>query len=273
GIKNVNGTIFVTYAKQLAPDNHDDQAGPGNGFIDEFDTTGNLIERFASGGALNSPHRMAVAPANFCALRHPLLLGHFGDGRINAFDLKTGRFLGQLSDAAGHPLTNPGIWGMTFGNGAGGTRTNTLYFVAGINGENDGLFASISLANPKERKHHSHVKKAPDADEARGGRDQGLASRLVNAADLVFALAGRSAEQQGNAGPVWGFESRDWLATHSAPESSVTASGQVPTFGSKHLGSISAGNVSARPPKNDQGQLLGEPAALAAGLGVLLPGS
>jgi len=147
GIKNVNGTIFVTYAKQLAPDNHDDQAGPGNGFIDEFDTSGKLITRFASQGPLNSPHGMALAPANFGVFANALLVGNFGDGRINAFNLQTGQFLGQLSDAAGHPITNVGIWGMTFGNGAGGTRTDTLYFAAGINQENDGLFASISLGN------------------------------------------------------------------------------------------------------------------------------
>jgi uncharacterized protein (TIGR03118 family) len=146
GIKNINGTLFVTYAKQLAPDNHDDQAGPGNGFIDEFDTSGHLIRRFASGGALNSPHGLAVAPADFGVFSNALLVGNFGDGRINAFDLKTGKFLGQISDAAGRPITNVGIWGLTFGNGAGGTRTNTLYFAAGINGETDGLLASISLS-------------------------------------------------------------------------------------------------------------------------------
>jgi hypothetical protein len=72
-------------------------------------------------------------------------VGNFGDGRINAFDPKTGQFLGQLSDAAGNPITNVGIWGMTFGNGAGGTRTNTLYFAAGLNQDNDGLFASIQV--------------------------------------------------------------------------------------------------------------------------------
>jgi uncharacterized protein (TIGR03118 family) len=173
GIKNTNGTLFVTYAKQLAPDNHDDQAGPGNGFIDEFDTKGNLIERFASQGPLNSPHGLALAPAGFGAFSNALLVGNFGDGRINAFDLKTGQFLGQLSDAGGHPITNVGIWGLTFGNGVGGTRTNTLYFAAGINGENDGLFASISLANPGDR----------DGD---GDRDGGHASHTEKASGPVF---------------------------------------------------------------------------------------
>jgi uncharacterized protein (TIGR03118 family) len=194
GIKNINGTIFVTYAKQLAPDNHDDEAGPGNGFIDEFDTSGNLIGRFASGGALNSPHGMAVAPADFGAFSNALLVGNFGDGRINAFDLTTGKFLGQLSDAAGRPIANPGIWGMTFGNGAGGTHTNTLYFVAGINHENDGLLGAISLANSGNRDGDG------DRDRNRGrqggrssDRDRGHVSREVEAADLVFALTGRSA--------------------------------------------------------------------------------
>jgi uncharacterized protein (TIGR03118 family) len=177
GIKNLSGTLLVTYAKQLAPDNHDDQAGPGNGFIDEFDTSGNLIGRFASQGALNSPHGLALAPAEFGAFSNALLVGNFGDGRILAFDPKTRAFLGQLSDAAGHPLVNVGIWGMTFGNGAGGTRTNTLYFAAGINGENDGLFASIRLAGGKEG----------------GGEDQGAASPAGNAGDRASALAGGSA--------------------------------------------------------------------------------
>jgi uncharacterized protein (TIGR03118 family) len=156
GIKNVNGTLFVTYALQNDA-RHDDVAGAGNGFIDEFDTDGNLIGRFAGGGALNSPHGMAVAPADFGAFSNALLVGNFGDGRINAYDLTTGKFLGQLSDAAGRPLANPGIWGMTFGDGAGGSRTNTLYFVAGIDHENDSLFGSISLDQPRNHHHPRHT--------------------------------------------------------------------------------------------------------------------
>jgi uncharacterized protein (TIGR03118 family) len=155
GIKDINGTIFVTYARQLAPDNHDDQAGPGNGFVDQFDTHGSLIQRFAGNGALNSPHGLALAPADFGAFSGDLLVANFGDGRINAFDPKSGQFLGQLSDANGHPITNVGIWGITFGNGAGGTRKNTLYFAAGINGENDGLVGAIS---------------GPDSDQGDGDR-------------------------------------------------------------------------------------------------------
>jgi uncharacterized protein (TIGR03118 family) len=200
GIKNINGTIFVTYAKQLAPDNHDDQAGPGNGYIDEFDTNGNLLERFASQGPLNSPHGMALAPADFGAFSNALLVGNFGDGRINAFDLKTGKFLGQLSDAAGHPIANVGIWGMTFGNGPGGTKKNTLYFAAGINGEADGLVASISLAHPGDRGHKRAGRDAgPEQNQEDGGRNQqaaptailGSAERILD--EVFAALRGTTA--------------------------------------------------------------------------------
>jgi uncharacterized protein (TIGR03118 family) len=181
-IKNLNGTLFVTYALQNEA-KHDDVAGVGNGFIDEFDTNGDLIERFASQGTLNSPHGLAVAPADFGHFSNALLVGNFGDGRINAFDLHTGKFLGQLADAGGHPIANPGIWAMTFGNGAGGTHTNTLYFAAGINHEQDGLLGSITLANAGTRGGN------PD-------RDRGHASHSAEALDLVFALVGQSAEQK-----------------------------------------------------------------------------
>src|SRR5437764_7383313 len=92
-------------------------------------------------------------------------------------------------DAAGHPIANVGIWGMTFGNGAGGTRTNTLYFAAGINGEKDGLFASISLANPgnadgdgkQGRSPASHAEKGPAAVPTRGDANPADASRALDA--------------------------------------------------------------------------------------------
>jgi uncharacterized protein (TIGR03118 family) len=185
GIKNVNGTLFVTYALQN-DDKHDDVAGPGNGFIDEFDTEGNFLERFASQGALNSPHGMALAPANFGAFSNALLVGNFGDGRIYAFDPATGQLLGQLADADNHPIINVGIWGMTFGNGAGGTRTNTLYFAAGINREQDGLFGSISLAGAR---HHGG-----------GDRSSGRAPSPANVRNVAGAAADFTLGGQANPG-------------------------------------------------------------------------
>jgi uncharacterized protein (TIGR03118 family) len=143
GIANINGQLFVTYALQNA-EKHDDVAGPGNGFVDVFDTNGNLLRRFASNGTLNSPWGMTLAPANFGQFSNDLLVGDFGDGRINAFNPTTGTFLGQLTDASNTPVTIQGLWGLTFGNGGKAGATNTLFFTAGINGEADGLFGSLS---------------------------------------------------------------------------------------------------------------------------------
>ncbi len=155
GLKNVNGTLFVTYAKQDAA-GHDDVAGVGNGFIDEFTLSGNFIERFASQGLLNSPHGIAVAPDNFGPFSNALLVGNFGDSKVNAFNLNTGQFLGQLTDAHGNTLIlngglrkesdTKGLWGLTFGDGQNGAATNALFFAAGINDENDGLFGKVTVS-------------------------------------------------------------------------------------------------------------------------------
>src|SRR5262245_13186768 len=140
GIKNINGILFVTYAKQNA-EKHDDVEGPGNGFIDEFDTSGDFLRRFASGTAaggtlseLNSPWGMAVAPHGFGKFGGDLLVGNFGDSHVNVFNLKTGRFRGQLEDPNGQPLvlnggfqgpSDKGLWGIGFGNGQGGAGKRT----------------------------------------------------------------------------------------------------------------------------------------------------
>jgi uncharacterized protein (TIGR03118 family) len=167
GVHNINGTLFVTFAKQDNPSNaHDDVEGAGNGFIDEFTTDGSFIKRFATGSALepggldvlNSPFGAAVAPADFGQFsstpKNPvLLIGNFGSSQISAFNMNTGAFLGQLSDAKGNPLAlnggikesdMKGLWGIRFGNGHGGADANTLFFAAGINAEADGLFGKVT---------------------------------------------------------------------------------------------------------------------------------
>jgi uncharacterized protein (TIGR03118 family) len=169
GLKNVNGTLFVTYAKQDDA-RHDDVAGVGNGFIDEFTQSGNFIERFASQGLLNSPHGIALAPDDFGLFSNALLVGNFGDSKVNAFDLKTGAFLGQLADSQGQPLIlnggfanepdTKGLWGLTFGNGQNGAAPNSLFFAAGINDENDGLFGKVTVSG-EDFGNHGIVVKAP----------------------------------------------------------------------------------------------------------------
>ncbi|MCX6928959.1 MAG: TIGR03118 family protein [Verrucomicrobia bacterium] len=151
GIQNVGGQLFVTYAKQDA-DKHDDVAGPGNGYVDIFDTSGNLVERFASAAALNSPWGIAKAPVGFGPFGGDLLIGNFGDGVINVYDM-TGTWLGAVNDATGNnPVAIPGLWGLVFGNGGNGGDSHTLYFTAGIPGsgalEDHGLFGSLSAVYP-----------------------------------------------------------------------------------------------------------------------------
>jgi uncharacterized protein (TIGR03118 family) len=147
-IANFGGKIYVTYAKQDA-EKHDDVAGAGNGYVDVFDGSGNLLTHLISAGPLNSPWGMQMAPATFGQFGGALLVGNFGDGTINAFDPAKGTQLGTLQDPTGHPLTILGLWGLLFGNGGKGGDTSTLYFTAGIPGpygeppESHGLFGSI----------------------------------------------------------------------------------------------------------------------------------
>lgn len=145
GIQNIGGNLYVTFALQNAV-HHDDVGGAGRGFVDVFDTNGNLLRRFASQGTLNSPWGLTLAPAKFGTFSHDVLVGNFGDGRINAFDPGTGAFLGQLQDENGNPITINGLWGVAFGNGGLAGDTTTLFFASGLNDEADGLFGSIEPA-------------------------------------------------------------------------------------------------------------------------------
>ena len=146
GIQNINGDLFVTYAKQNAQ-KHDDVAGAGNGFVDIFDTDGHLLRRLASRGPLNSPWGVARASFAFGPFSGKILVGNFGDGRINVFG-SDGDFFGQLRDTSGKPLSIDGLWTLTLGGGAK-SSSDTLYFTAGPNGETDGLFGTITPASNK----------------------------------------------------------------------------------------------------------------------------
>jgi uncharacterized protein (TIGR03118 family) len=143
GIQNINGNLFVTYALQNAQQ-HDDVAGRGNGFVDVFDTDGHLLQRFSSRGKLNSPWGVARSSFAFGRFSGDILVGNFGDGRINAFGSDRD-FLGQLRDTSGKPLMIDGLWTLTLGGGAK-SSSDTLYFTAGPNGETDGLFGTITPA-------------------------------------------------------------------------------------------------------------------------------
>lgn len=145
GMQQIDGDLFVTYAKQNAQ-KHDDVAGPGNGFVDVFDTDGHLLQRFASRGSLNSPWAVTRASFNFGAFSGAILIGNFGDGRINAYD-RSGRFLDALEDEHGQPIVIDGLWTLALGGGLN-SSPDALYFTAGPNHEMDGLFGTIAPAAP-----------------------------------------------------------------------------------------------------------------------------
>jgi len=145
-IYNFNGRLLVTYAKQ-DDEKHDDVAGPGNGYLDMYTVDGELLHRLIVGGTLNSPWGVAIAPPYFGDFSNDILVGNFGDGRINAFNPLTGQWMGDLKDEYGNDLEIEGLWGLTVGNGGKGGDPGALYFTAGIPGpdtvESHGLFGVI----------------------------------------------------------------------------------------------------------------------------------
>src|SRR4030095_7105092 len=135
-IQNLGGTLYVTYENESL----------GGGVVDAFDVNGLFVRRISAngaGGPLEAPWGLALAPAGFGEFGGALLVGNEDDGRISAFAPTTGAFLGQLLDENDQPIANTGLWGLTFGNGGNGGDVDTLYFAAGINEEQNGLFGSI----------------------------------------------------------------------------------------------------------------------------------
>lgn len=138
----LDGRLFVTWARQ-GDDPGEEDHHPGYGYISEFDFDGNVIASFEHRLELNAPWGLAIAPANFGAMSGKLLVGNFADGKILAYDLGTRRFIDFLRDGAGEPIVVDGLWGMLFGNGVRLGYTNHLYFAAGPNNEEDGVFGKI----------------------------------------------------------------------------------------------------------------------------------
>ncbi|HET6575992.1 MAG TPA: TIGR03118 family protein [Fimbriiglobus sp.] len=155
-IQNLGGKLYVTYAKQDKDGNLDG----GNGFVSVFDLNGNFLSRLVSRTHLKEPWGLALAPANFGDFGGALLVGNHGDGSVNAFDPNTGDFLGKLRDETGAPVRIDGLFGLAFGNGVTAGDADALYFAAGPNGGEDGLFGKLRFV--------------PDAGVAAGIAPQGL---------------------------------------------------------------------------------------------------
>jgi len=138
-VQNLAGSLFVTYALREGSST-DETAGAGFGFVDRYDLQGNLLGRVASGGVLDAPWGLAIAPSSFGALAGALLVGNFGDGHISAYDLATDSFMGQLTTGNGQALAIDGLWGLGVGNDGGAGSSQSLYFTAGPGDESHGLF-------------------------------------------------------------------------------------------------------------------------------------
>jgi uncharacterized protein (TIGR03118 family) len=144
-IQEIGGRLYVAYAKQDAA-REDEVAGRGLGFVDVYSTSGHLLRRLVRRGQLNAPWGLVRAPASgFGRFSGALLVGNFGDGRINAYDPVDGEFLGRLRHEDGSPIEIEGLWALRFGNGVTGNPT-TLLFTAGIDDEAHGLFGAIEAA-------------------------------------------------------------------------------------------------------------------------------
>jgi uncharacterized protein (TIGR03118 family) len=155
GIRQILGVVVVTYAMR-DPATNDDVKGPGLGYVDAYSTSGKLLARLASGGKLNAPWGLALAPPGFGPHALRLLVGNFGDGRILSFGLRRERHHGDdldddavyLEDASG-PITVDGLWALSFGNGAVAGPTNALFFTSGPGDEAHGLFGRIDFTPAK----------------------------------------------------------------------------------------------------------------------------
>jgi uncharacterized protein (TIGR03118 family) len=142
-IQGIGNNLYVTYAKQ-DDTQHDEVAGAGLGFVDVFSTRGRLLARLQHGDFLNAPWGMTLAPAFFGEFSHAVLIGNFGDGSISAFNAVTGAFIGSMRNPDGSKLVIDGLWALAFGNGGSSGPGNTLFFTAGPDGEQNGVFGALT---------------------------------------------------------------------------------------------------------------------------------
>ena len=144
GIQAIGDRVYVAYAQRETSGN-DEVKGAGLGVVDVYDMGGTFLHRLAAGGALNAPWGLAMAPANFGDFSNAILVGNFGDGKINAYNPSTGAFIGTLSKSDHTPIVIDGLWGIAFGNGVNNQPANTLFYTAGPSDEAHGIYGRIDL--------------------------------------------------------------------------------------------------------------------------------
>src|SRR5882724_3380800 len=142
-VQNIGGTLFVTYAKQDAP-RHDPVGGDGLGFVELFSPAGKHIGHLQHGDWLNAPWGVVWTTRDFGEFSNAILVGNFRSGWIAAFNGFTHKFIGWVRNPDDSLVTIDGLWSLTFGNDATAGPANTLFFTAGINNEQDGLFGTLT---------------------------------------------------------------------------------------------------------------------------------
>lgn len=145
-VTNVGGKLYVSYALLNTDTKLDDVPGQGHGFVEVFNPDGSFVTSLQNGLWFNSPWGVTLAPADFGKFSNKLLVGNFGSGQIAVFEPLDGKFLGLLRDKSDDPIVINGLWGLGFGNGGSAGPSNTLFFAAGLNGESDGLFGTLTPA-------------------------------------------------------------------------------------------------------------------------------
>ena len=136
-VQDIGGKVYVTFAEKT---------GKAGGYVDIFSEAGVLLTRLISGGPLNQPWGLAMAPANFGKLSNTLLVGNNIDtaSTISGFDPKTGKLVGTMMDTKGKAIGIDQLWGIEFGGGTPANgKTNQLFFAAGPNANVNGLFGVI----------------------------------------------------------------------------------------------------------------------------------
>ena len=142
-VQNLNGELYVAYAK-VDSVTHEETKGPGLGHVDKFTPNGDFIGRVASGGTLDAPWGVAIAPSSFGPMAGDLLVGNFGDGHINIYDSTTHAYLGQVMGANNQPVAIDGLWAISPGNDTLAGSSHLLYFTAGANDETHGLLGVLA---------------------------------------------------------------------------------------------------------------------------------
>lgn len=140
---NGNKSLFIPYAK-TTEEAGTEEAGPGLGYLAEFDVNGTHIRTFEHSSRLNAPWGLAIAPSGFGPFSNEIIVGNFGDGTLVSFDLASGEQTGYLRNSRGEAIALEGLWGLAFGNGESLGRSNYLYFTSGPSDEADGIFGRLN---------------------------------------------------------------------------------------------------------------------------------